>query len=72
MEVQALVLYACGEARSCDYKKILWTSEGGNIQALRNMLQMHVGSISITVKALQRYPAAALISGNAVILLVHS
>ena len=33
------------------------------------MLQMHVGSISITVKALQWYAAAALKSRNAVILL---
>ncbi len=38
-----------------NYKKIYWTSEGGNIQALRNMLQMHLSSISLSIKALQRY-----------------
>lgn len=38
-----------------NYKKIWWTTEGGNIQALRNMLQMHVHSISLTVHALQRW-----------------
>lgn len=37
-----------------NYKKIWWTSEGGNIQALRNMLQMHVSSITLTMQALQR------------------
>ena len=37
------------------YKTLLWTSEGGNIQALRSMLQVHKGSISIMVEAIQRY-----------------
>ena len=41
-----------------NYKKLLWTTEGGNIQALRNMLQLHVGSINTMVTALQRYAAA--------------
>ena len=38
-----------------NYKKLLWTSEGGNIQTLRDMLQMHVGSINIMIHALHRY-----------------
>ena len=37
-----------------NYKKLLWTSEGGNIQALRSMLQMHVGSVNVMVEAVQR------------------
>lgn len=36
------------------YKKMLWTTEGGNIQALRNMLHMHTSTISLTMQALQR------------------
>ncbi|KAL9129707.1 MAG: hypothetical protein Q9217_001910 [Psora testacea] len=36
-----------------NYKKMWWTSEGGNIQDLRNMLQMHVQSITLTMQALQ-------------------
>ena len=45
-----------------NYKKLLWTSEGGNIDALRNMLQMHVESINVMVQALQRYAAAGTAS----------
>ena len=41
-----------------NYKKLLWTSEGGNIQALRSMLQLHVGSTNVMVQAIQRYAAA--------------
>ena len=37
-----------------NYKKIWWTAEGGNIHALKNMLEMHVNSIDLTLKALQR------------------
>lgn len=36
------------------YKKMLWTAEGGNIQALRNMLHMHTSTINLTMQALQR------------------
>ncbi|KAI9818418.1 MAG: hypothetical protein M1827_000477 [Pycnora praestabilis] len=36
-----------------NYKKIKWTTEDGDIQALRNMLHMHVASISLTMQALQ-------------------
>ncbi|KAI9729948.1 MAG: hypothetical protein M1834_006145 [Cirrosporium novae-zelandiae] len=36
-----------------NWKTILWTSEGGNIEALRSMLQMHTTSISLTIQALQ-------------------
>ncbi|KAF9631322.1 hypothetical protein BFW01_g2184 [Lasiodiplodia theobromae] len=35
------------------YKKMLWTAEGGNIQALRNMLHMHTSTINLTMQALQ-------------------
>ena len=38
-----------------NYKTIWWTTEGGNIQALRNMLQIHVSSIQLIMQALQRY-----------------
>lgn len=37
-----------------NYKTICWTGEGGNIQALRSMLHMHVNSISLTMQALHR------------------
>jgi hypothetical protein len=37
-----------------NYKTIWWTAEGGNIDNLRNMLNMHVNSISIMMQALQR------------------
>ena len=37
-----------------NYKKIMWTTEGGDIQSLRNMLAMHTQSISLTTQALQR------------------
>ncbi|MCJ1400113.1 hypothetical protein MMC11_003316 [Xylographa trunciseda] len=36
-----------------NYKKIMWTTEGGSIQSLRNMLAMHTQSISLTLQALQ-------------------
>ena len=36
-----------------NYKKIMWTTEGGSIQSLRNMLAMHTQSISLTMQALQ-------------------
>ena len=36
-----------------NYKKIMWTTEGGSIQSLRNMLVMHTQSISLTMQALQ-------------------
>ena len=38
-----------------NYKTICWTCEGGTIQALRNMLHMHVNSISLTMQALHRF-----------------
>ena len=37
------------------YKTMMWTTEGGNIQNLRNMLQMHSSTITLTMQALQRY-----------------
>ena len=38
-----------------NYKTIIWTTEGGNIQSLRNMLAMHTQSITIAVEALQTF-----------------
>lgn len=37
-----------------NYKKIMWTTEGGGITSLRNMLAMHTSTISLTMQALQR------------------
>ncbi|GME46292.1 hypothetical protein GTA08_BOTSDO09162 [Neofusicoccum parvum] len=42
------------------YKKMLWTTEGGNIQELRNMLHMHTSTISLTMLALQSKSLARL------------
>ncbi|TKA82456.1 hypothetical protein B0A49_00056 [Cryomyces minteri] len=36
-----------------NYKRMKWTTEGGDIQALRNMLQMHTSTINLTMQALQ-------------------
>ena len=38
-----------------NYKTVWWTTEGGNIQALRSILHMHHASISLTMQALKRY-----------------
>ena len=37
-----------------NWKMIWWTTEGGSVQSLRNMLAMHVQSIMLTMQALQR------------------
>ncbi len=37
-----------------NYRTLCWTSEGGTIRDLRNMLHMHTNSISLTMLALQR------------------
>ena len=36
------------------YKTMMWTSEGGDVQVLRNMLNMHTQTITTTLQALQR------------------
>lgn len=36
------------------YKTMMWTTEGGNIQNLRYILQMHTSTITLTMQALQR------------------
>lgn len=41
-----------------NYQNMMWTTEGGNIHALRNMLKMHTSSITLTMQALQRYDVA--------------
>jgi hypothetical protein len=38
-----------------NYKSIMWTTDGGGIQSLRNMLAMHTQSITMATRALQRY-----------------
>jgi hypothetical protein len=38
-----------------EYKTMLWTTEGGNLQSLKDLLQMHASSITLLVQALQRY-----------------
>lgn len=36
-----------------NYKQMIWTTEKGDIQALRNVLQMHANTISLTMQAIQ-------------------
>lgn len=36
------------------YKTMMWTTEGGDIQNLRNILQTHTSTITVTMQALQR------------------
>lgn len=36
-----------------NFGKMMWTTEGGNIQSLKTMLHMHTSTISVTVQALQ-------------------
>lgn len=43
-----------------NYKTLQWTTEGGNISALRDMLQMHTNTISLTMQALQSRSLARL------------
>jgi hypothetical protein len=38
-----------------NYSSMMWTTEGGNIQDLRELLHVHTASISLTKNALQRY-----------------
>ncbi|KAF2474289.1 uncharacterized protein BDR25DRAFT_256055 [Lindgomyces ingoldianus] len=42
------------------YKTMMWTTEGGNIQNLRNMLRMHTSSIALTMQAMQSKSLARL------------
>jgi len=37
-----------------NYQSMMWTTEGGNIQTLRNMVNMHARTIALTMQALQR------------------
>lgn len=43
-----------------NYRTFKWTLEGGDIQALRNMLQMHVDCIDLTMQALRSRSLARL------------
>ena len=37
------------------YKTMMWTTDGGNLQNLRYLLHMHASTITLTTRALQRY-----------------
>ncbi|KAL9119351.1 MAG: hypothetical protein Q9187_004100 [Circinaria calcarea] len=37
-----------------NWKKIMWTTEGGGLQSLRSMLAIHISSIVLALQALQR------------------
>lgn len=37
------------------YKTMMWTTDGGNLQNLRYLLKMHANTIDLTMHALQRY-----------------
>ena len=43
-----------------NYKKLKWTTEGGDITELRNMLQIHTDSITLAMQALQSRSLARL------------
>lgn len=43
-----------------NYKTVTWTTEGGNITALRDMLSMHTSTIDLTLQALQSQSLARL------------
>lgn len=43
-----------------NYKTFKWTTEGGNLTDLRNMLQMHTNTINLTMQALQSRSLARL------------
>lgn len=43
-----------------NYKTIKWTTEGGDISALRDMLNMHTSTINLTMQALQSRSLARL------------
>ena len=37
-----------------NYQSMMWTTEGGDVQTLRNMVNMHASTIALTMQALQR------------------
>ncbi|KAK5166329.1 uncharacterized protein LTR77_008590 [Saxophila tyrrhenica] len=43
-----------------NYRTFKWTTEGGNLTDLRNMLQMHTNTLSLTMQALQSRSLARL------------
>lgn len=48
------------DAVATNYRTFKWTAGGGNINDLRNMLQMHTNSINLTMQALQSRSLARL------------
>jgi hypothetical protein len=43
-----------------EYKTILWTTDGGNLHNLRDLLQMYTNSMTVLMQALQRLVVAIL------------
>jgi hypothetical protein len=43
-----------------EHKMLLWTTEGGNLQNLKDLLQMHTNSMTVLTKALQRLVISSL------------
>ena len=48
------------EAIIANWRTFKWTTEGGDITELRNMLQMHTNTINLTMQALQSHSLARL------------
>lgn len=51
---------AWSEIVLANYKTLKWTTEGGDINALRDMLHMHTSTISLTMQAMQSKSLARL------------
>jgi hypothetical protein len=51
---------AWSELVLANYKTLKWTTEGGDITALRDMLNMHTSTINLTMQALQSRSLARL------------
>jgi hypothetical protein len=43
-----------------EYKTMLWTTDGGNLHNLRDLLQMHINSMTVLTQALQRLVVPSL------------
>jgi hypothetical protein len=43
-----------------EYKTMVWTTEGGDLHELRELLQMHTSSMTVLMQALQRLVALIL------------
>jgi len=45
-----------------EYRTMIWTTEGGNLQDLRDLLGMHINSMTVLMQALQRPVATELVT----------